>query len=427
MEAMMMRPRLRKVSLAILIAILVPRIATAIDYYNITTFGAQNFLPTADINDAGVIAGSTYSNVYQSSTAALWDGMLHDLGAFDGFHSSTASAINSSNVVVGWSLVNGPPYGEGSPFHAFSYDGTLHDLGTLGGAISTAFAVNDSGKVVGAANTSAGFSHAFLYDDTMHDLGTLGGNRSFAYGINNNGLVVGAADIAGNQRQHAFFYDGTMHDLATLLNISGDSKAVAVNSAGTVVGTGGQSAFVYDSTLHTLGTFGGTNSEALAINDSGQVVGDADTPFSGSHAFLYDAVHGMVDLNSLLKPGEDWVLSRAVAINNLGQILAFGSHGYCLLTPALPGDVNSDNIVNGQDIALVASNWLETPNMHHDPLAGDANFDDIVNGQDIALIASNWLLAFPNQGPSQAVPEPAGIVLAAAGLVLASIRWRRRS
>ncbi len=420
-----MKRSLRTIPLALLVATLAPRASTATNYYNITTFGAQNFLPTADINDAGVIAGSTYSNTYQASTAALWNGTLDDLGAFDGFHSSTASAINSSNVVVGWSLVNGPPYGEGSPFHAFSYDGSLHDLGTLGGAISTAYAVNDSGQIAGAANTSAGYSHAFLYDGTMHDLGTLGGNRSFAYGINNNGLVVGAADITGNQRQHAFYYDGTIHDLAAMLNISGDSKAVAVNSAGTVVGTAGQTAFVYDGTLHNLGAFGGTNSEALAINDSGQVVGDADTPFSGSHAFLYDAAHGMVDLNSLLKPGEDWVLSRAVAINNLGQILALGSHGYCLLTPAIPGDVNSDNIVNGQDIALVASNWLETPNMHHDPLAGDANFDDIVNGQDIALIASNWLQAFGNQGTSQAVPEPASLVLGVVGLALASIGGRR--
>lgn len=206
---------------------------------------------------------------------------------------------------------------------------------------------------------------------------------------------------------------------------------MAVNSAGTVVGTGGQSAFVYDSTLHTLGTFGGTNSEALAINDSGQVVGDADTPFSGSHAFLYDAVHGMVDLNSLLKPGEDWVLSRAVAINNLGQILAFGSHGYCLLTPALPGDVNSDNIVNGQDIALVASNWLETPNMHHDPLAGDANFDDIVNGQDIALIASNWLQSLPlpagGSGSAATVPEPCTAILAGLGGLALLLAGRLRS
>jgi hypothetical protein len=51
----------------------------------------------------------------------------------------------------------------------------------------------------------------------------------------------------------------------------------------------------------------------------------------------------------------------------------------------IPGDANHDGVVNAQDIAVVASNWLG-----HGP-AGDVNFDGIVNGQDIAVIASHWL------------------------------------
>jgi len=46
---------------------------------------------------------------------------------------------------------------------------TFTDLGTLGGNGSEAFAINNSGQVVG------GSQHAFLYDgSTMRDLGTLG-------------------------------------------------------------------------------------------------------------------------------------------------------------------------------------------------------------------------------------------------------------
>ncbi len=52
---------------------------------------------------------------------------------------------------------------------------------------------------------------------------------------------------------------------------------------------------------------------------------------------------------------------------------------------ALPGDANGDGVVNGLDIALVASNWL-TPGPQ-----GDVNFDGVVNGLDISLIASHWL------------------------------------
>ena len=65
-----------------------------------------------------------------------------------------------------------------------------------------------------------------------------------------------------------------------------------------------------------------------------------------------------------------------------------GSNGTFTIAPELPGDVNFDHIVNGQDISLVASHWLQT-----EPLGenGDANEDGIVNGQDIAMIASHWL------------------------------------
>ena len=89
----------------------------------------------------------------------------------------------------------------------------------------------------------------------------------------------------------------------------------------------------------------------------------------------------------------------------------------------LPGDVNNDGIVNGQDIAVIASHWLQTGTGTNDP-PGDANFDGIVNGQDIALIASHWLQT-TGGGASAAVPEPSAIVLVALG-GLALLAWRRQ-
>ena len=66
-----------------------------------------------------------------------------------------------------------------------------------------------------------------------------------------------------------------------------------------------------------------------------------------------------------------------------------------------PGDVNFDGIVNAQDIAVLAGNWL------HHGLNGDANGDDIVNARDIAVIASHWL---QTAGGVVAVPEPGTLV-----------------
>ena len=72
----------------------------------------------------------------------------------------------------------------------------MMDLGTLGGASSSAYGINDSGQVVGQADTPGGQHHAFLYNGgKMIDLGTLGGANSSAHDINDSGQIVSAAPI----------------------------------------------------------------------------------------------------------------------------------------------------------------------------------------------------------------------------------------
>jgi probable HAF family extracellular repeat protein len=125
----------------------------------------------------------------------------------------------------------------------------------------------------------------------MTDLGTLpGGNLSGATGINDSGTVVGWADEAAPGYSGAFIYsNGTMTSLATL---------------------------------------GGSSSYAYGINDSGTVVGEADTVASYGYAHAFSYSDGtMADLNSLttnLPAG--FVLVRANAINNLGDIVGYGGY-----------------------------------------------------------------------------------------------------
>jgi hypothetical protein len=82
----------------------------------------------------------------------------------------------------------------------------------------------------------------------------------------------------------------------------------------------------------------------------------------------------------------------------------------------LTGDLNHDNIVNAQDLALVSSNWLATGGS----VAGDVNGDGIVNAQDLALVSSNWLQA--TTGNAAAVPEPAGLILIAVAAVCLALQ-----
>ena len=105
---------------------------------------------------------------------------------------------------------------------------------------------------------------------------------------------------------------------------------------------------------------------------------------------------------------------------------AGASFGASFLTGnSVPGDVNGDGIVNAQDIAVIASHWLQTGTKF--TVTGDANADGVVNAQDIGVIASHWLQAAAPRGGGlgSPVPEPSTLILAALG-GLALLACRRR-
>jgi probable HAF family extracellular repeat protein len=72
--------------------------------------------------------------------------------------------------------------------------------------------------------------------------------------------------------------------------------------------------------MRDLGTLGGSASCAYGINTFGHVVGEATTPTGTFHAFLYRDGR-MENLNRRLPPQSEWVLERANAINDRGQIV----------------------------------------------------------------------------------------------------------
>jgi probable HAF family extracellular repeat protein len=113
----------------------------------------------------------------------------------------------------------------------------------------------------------------------------------------------------------------TAIDLGTL---GGDfSRAVAINDDGQVVGDartagGARPAFSWTQTggMVDLGTLGGDSSFATEINDSKQIVGTSTTESGATHAFFWTQAGGMIDLGTL---GGDTSFPNAV--NHLGQVV----------------------------------------------------------------------------------------------------------
>lgn len=168
-------------------------------------------------------AGHLHAFLFQSRT-------MVDLGTLGGSYSA-ALGVNEWGVVVG---VSETASGVGRPF--VYQDGTMSELPvTLGGAAGAAFGINSAGHIVGWAEQADGQNRAFLYRDgeTMN-LGSLGGG-SEAFAISDSGVIVGRSRLASGINDHAFRWDnGVMQDLGTLGGES--SEALAINADGTIAG-----------------------------------------------------------------------------------------------------------------------------------------------------------------------------------------------
>ena len=122
--------------------------------------------------------------------------------------------------------------------------------------------------------------------------------------------------------------------------------ALAINNTGQIVGwsgtsTGAVHGFFWSSNIgmtDLVALSGWPNANASAVNDIGDVVGLVYDGLGHDLAVRWSRDHSsVVDLNTLMPAFSGWTLTSALGVNNTGQIVGHGTHNgqerAFLLTP----------------------------------------------------------------------------------------------
>jgi probable HAF family extracellular repeat protein len=323
------------------------------------------------INGGGQAAGmATDARGNQVAVRSSGSGGFQAISLPSDAVSSLARSINLSNEVAGsYTDKDGVQHG----FFSSTGQAEVFKPLTSQGTFTQANGINGSGHVVGSGDIGGGINRAFMASGggAPSTIGPLGNalSSNWANGINDGGTVVGTSELSAGGRQHAFFTDssGGATDLLTR-NSAGsfffNTFGQAIDNNGDIVGHGdlgpNEHAFFASSrggALVDLGVLpGAVSSFADGVNNLARVVGSLDFGAGSSRAFLWDAQHGMVDLNTLISSADrsSWLLSGATGINDGNQISGEGYfhgvlHGF-VLTP-----------IEGQSIFTPADSVVPTP------------------------------------------------------------------
>lgn len=287
-----------------------------------------------DVNSSGTVVGYGFDG--SENRPFVWtNGVMQDLGEFPGAFSGGANAINGAGVVVG-----------SSERRAFVWSGGgLVQLGRLPSSdYEFAQGINSHGRIVGASGRDGGISTAVVWTGTTPTaLPSLFADGSgLAIDINDSDVIVGTSRPANGFSSVAVTWqNGQVSALESPVDHT-ESGALGINAAGVVVGFSrgsgniDQAARWIDGQITLLTPLADTlTSRAHDVNAAGQIVGT--TSVSGSSlATLWD-LDTPYDLQDLLINPGNWTLFQAVAINDGGQIVGWGTNGLglssFLLTP----------------------------------------------------------------------------------------------
>ncbi|MCH9002292.1 MAG: hypothetical protein IIC02_06935 [Planctomycetes bacterium] len=310
-----------------------------------------------DVSDAHTFRLIGYWGVCNASIEYV----ISDLGAVTASESSLGLHINSSRDVAGFD-----EDAAGDPGAWFSECGSFTSLGTLGGADGEALGINDAEEVVGWAHDGSGNRKAFTWTSGggMTDLGTVSGRTdSEAAAINAGSEVVGTVlDFGVPPDNRLAFIDlplaaYTLGAGMTSLGTFGGDESVAmdINDSGQVAGgaqyvSRNMRPFRWaNGTMTDLGTLGGESISVLhrgqAINSSGNVVGLSYTAGGDRHAFYWDG--SMSDLGVLTGGDTSWAFGINDSDEVVGTSNVTGGDFHAFVWDATNGLRDLNNLISG--------------------------------------------------------------------------------
>lgn len=290
------------------------------------------FSDPQSINDSGLMVGIGATTFFGSNALpVIWG--IDSASALQlpaGEAIGRAYGINNENLIVG--SVNGGSAERAAVFSNSDEGSVITATFPNGGLLTTAFGVNDAGRIVGQGTdpTNAAVTKGFYLDpgDTVaNDIGALtsiGHNSAIAFAVSQNGFITGSSSLNSGAGAQAFIWDQT-------------SGMIAIDFPA-----------------------GASTSSGRGVNDDGWVVGNAGGVTS--LPFLYDGKNTYL-LDDLISAGGDgWSLidgtsNAAFGIANDGSIVGRGLlngqiTGFVMIRiDLLLGDVNLDDEVNLLDVA----------------------------------------------------------------------------
>ncbi|MFO0837945.1 MAG: hypothetical protein U1D55_05415 [Phycisphaerae bacterium] len=319
------------------------------------------------INELGEIIG--FSGQSGGSHMVGWllrNGQYTLLGTLPGLDGCLPRAINNNTEIVGSATGIDPL----DPYTNFYWSPATGMINVAPGIESEFYGINDAGLICGGVRSgdAVGVMTWDVRNGAATDIGSLpGAALSFGYSVNESGRVAGASvyiTSAGHRTSHGVW--GAAGTSLTDVDLF-QSVASGINERGEVVGW------------------------RLLLNNSDFL------------SWVYSPQRGLIsDLQSVVEePAFFSRVSGARAINDRGQIIAYGNNGHfptdlsrrgLLLTPLfpIPGDVNNDGLVDERDLGellSVFSTCTGTPGFNP---AADFDSSGCIDESDLGLLLANF-------------------------------------